>query len=150
MLGFIGLFGFILFYLYLGKMLKALNPSQAVPGRVRSALDTLAEGLLVVDKKSNVVLANTAFKEISGESAEELIGKKADGFKWHNGSSHPDDAADAEQNPYPWTRALKSKETLRGEPLWLQHQNGTWHKFLVNCSPIITCLLYTSPSPRDS
>ena len=138
MLGFIGFFGFILFYLYLGKMLKALNPSQAVPGRVRSALDTLAEGLLVVDRKSNVVLANTAFQHISGETAEALVGKKADGFKWYNGSSHPDEAEDTEQKPYPWTRAMKGKETLRGEPLWLQHQNGSWHKFLVNCSPIIT------------
>ena len=138
MLGFTGLFGFILFYLYLGKMLKALNPSQAVPGRVRSALDTLAEGLLVIDKKSNVVLANTAFQEISGETVEALVGKKADEFNWHNSSSHPDQGEEVENKPYPWTRALQGNETLRGQPLWLQRQNGSWHKFQVNCSPIIT------------
>ena len=43
---FIGLLSFPLFYLYLGKMLNQLNPSTAVPGRVRSALDTIAESLL--------------------------------------------------------------------------------------------------------
>jgi hypothetical protein len=30
--------------IYLGKMLQNLDPSQAVPRRVRTALDTLAEG----------------------------------------------------------------------------------------------------------
>lgn len=137
-IGFVGLLGFILFYLYLGKMLKALNPSQAVPGRVRSALDTLAEGLLVVDRKSNVVLANKAFQELAGEEAEALIGKKADGFKWHNGSRHPDESTEEKDKLFPWSKAMASKETLRGEQLWLQHHDGTWHKFLVNCSPIIT------------
>jgi len=70
LIAFCSLAGFILFYFYLGKMLKALNPSQAVPGRVRSALDTLAEALIVVDGKSNVVLANKAFQTITDESAE--------------------------------------------------------------------------------
>ncbi len=45
---------FIGFYLYLGKMLKQLDPSQAVPERVRSALDTMAEGLLVLDHKGQI------------------------------------------------------------------------------------------------
>lgn len=138
MIGFTGLLGFILFYLYLGKMLKALNPSQAVPGRVRSALDTLAEGLLVVDRKSNVVLANKAFQELAGSEAEALVGKKADSFKWHNSSKHPDESTADNDKPFPWVKALQTKETLRGEQLWLQHHDGKWHKFLVNCSPIIT------------
>lgn len=138
LIGFTGLIGFILFYLYLGKMLQALNPSQAVPGRVRSALDTLAEGLLVVDRKSNVVLANKAFQELAGEDVEALIGKKADSFRWHNGSRHPDESTEDKDKPFPWSKAMTSKETLRGEQLWLQHHDDTWHKFLVNCSPIIT------------
>jgi len=37
---FLGICCFGLFYWYLGRMLKQLNPSSAVPGRVRSALDT--------------------------------------------------------------------------------------------------------------
>ena len=38
LIAFVGLSGFIAFYFYLGKMLKHLDPSQAIPGRVRSAL----------------------------------------------------------------------------------------------------------------
>lgn len=55
---------FFIFRFYLGRMLKHLDPSQAIPSRVRSALDTMAEGLLVVDKKQQVVLANSAFGEM--------------------------------------------------------------------------------------
>lgn len=136
LLAFVSLFAFLLFYLYLGKMLKALNPSQAVPGRVRSALDTLAEALLVIDRKSNVVLANKAFQYITGESAEALMGKPANGFKWHSGTDHPQDSTKQQNTEFPWDRALKNNETLRSEALWLQARDGVWHKFLANCSPI--------------
>lgn len=138
LIAFCSLLGFILFYLYLGKMLKALNPSQAVPGRVRSALDTLAEALIVIDGKSNVVLANKAFQNITGESSEALLGKKADEFEWHLSESHPNEKAADEDAIFPWLEALKSSETVRGADVWLEAHDGSWHKFLVNCSPIMS------------
>ena len=46
MVGFIACSSFVIFYMYLGKMLKHLDPSRAIPPRVRSALDTMAEGLV--------------------------------------------------------------------------------------------------------
>ena len=135
---FCSLLGFALFYLYLGKMLKALNPSQAVPGRVRSALDTLAEALIVVDGKSNVVLANKAFQTITGQPSEELLGKKADEFKWHLSQQHPDEQEQKEDATFPWIDALQTSETIRGADVWLEAHDGNWHKFLVNCSPILS------------
>ena len=138
LIAFCSLVGFALFYLYLGKALKALNPSQAVPGRVRSALDTLAEALIVIDGKSNVVLANKAFQSITGETAESVLGKKADQFKWHLNDLHPDEAQADEDRIFPWQEALESAETIRGARLWLEADNGHWHKFQVNCSPILT------------
>jgi len=144
LIAFCSLLGFLLFYLYLGKMLKALNPSQAVPGRVRSALDTLAEALIVVDRKSNVVLANKAFQTITGESAEALLGKKADEFEWHLSEEHPlEQSETAEGEPqeekiFPWMEALNTSETVRGADVWLEAHDGNWHKFLVNCSPILS------------
>jgi len=79
---FIALFSFPVYYFYLGKMLKELNPSTAVPGRVRSALDTIAESLLVIDRKGNLVLANSAFATLAGRSAEDLIGQEATSLAW--------------------------------------------------------------------
>jgi PAS domain S-box-containing protein len=137
LIGFVGLICFAFFYLYLGRMLKALNPSQAVPGRVRSALDTLAEALLVIDQKANVVLANTAFQQVTGQSTEVIIGKHAASFDWHTGDSQPTEVVPVAESDFPWHTALKEKKTLRGQPLWLKGNDEVWHKFLVNCSPII-------------
>lgn len=135
---FCGLFSFIFFYLYLGKMLKALNPSRAIPGRVRSALDTLAEALIVIDQNSNIVLANKAFQEVTGRNTEELIGKRADSFDWQ----HNDTATTMTDRPepfvYPWQQAIDSSETIRGVSLSLAGVEGARHDFLVNCSPILS------------
>ena len=137
LVAFCSLVGFVLFYIYLGKMLKALNPSQAVPGRVRSALDTLAEALMVIDGKSDVVLANKAFQIMTGESADSVLGRKADEFQWHLGDQHPDEGADS-NGEFPWVQALETSETIRGASVWLEAVDGNWHKFLVNCSPILS------------
>jgi hypothetical protein len=55
LMAFLGLSSFIAFSLYLGRMLRHLDPSQAIPARVRSALDTLTEGLMVLDARGYTV-----------------------------------------------------------------------------------------------
>lgn len=64
----------LLFLLYLRKMLAHLDPSKAVPKRVRSALDSLAEGLLVIDNNQRMVLANQSFASWVDREPEKLIG----------------------------------------------------------------------------
>ena len=135
---FCALFSFIFFYLYLGKVLKALNPSKAIPGRVRSALDTLAEALLVIDQNSNVVLANKAFQEITGQSTDDLVGKKAESFDWQQNSVSPAPTDSSGALVFPWQQVIKSSEASRGIGLSLVGQTGDRHDFLVNCSPIMS------------
>jgi len=79
---FVGMLCFLVFYWYLGRMLKQLNPSTAVPGRVRSALDTIAESLLVINSQEEVVLANKAFADLVGIEPEDMIGKMSTDFEW--------------------------------------------------------------------
>ena len=64
----------IAFYFYLRVVLKQLNPSKVIPRRVREALDTLAEGLLVLDRNERIVLANRAFVEATGMQLDALTG----------------------------------------------------------------------------
>lgn len=126
---FIGLISFPLFYLYLGKMLKQLNPSAAVPARVRSALDTIAEALLVIDSRCNVVLANAAFAELAGQSADSLLGAHAETLSW---------VQDDEQQPvYPWQSAFETAEPTRHEMVGFLDSEGQRRKFIVNCSPVM-------------
>lgn len=125
---FVALLSFPLFYLYLGKMLKELNPSTAVPSRVRSALDTMAEALLVIDRRGDLVLANSAFAKLLGKPAESLLGLQATDLAW---------AQEDETNPvYPWTRALSTGEPTRGDMVGFYDESGERRSFIVNCSPV--------------
>ena len=52
------------------------------PARVAHALDTMAEGLLVIDLKGYIMLANQAFAEVVGKTAEKLTGGRTSEFAW--------------------------------------------------------------------
>lgn len=125
---FVSLFCFPAFYFYLGKMLKELNPSSAVPGRVRNALDTIAEALIVVDKKGNIVLANAAFATLNGKSAENLMGVQADTLGWEGDEEGV--------NGLPWNTVFDSGEPIHKRMVKFTDFEGVSRKFMVNCSPV--------------
>lgn len=116
------------FYFYLGKMLKELNPSAAVPGRVRNALDTIAEALIVIDKKGNIVLANSAFATLNGELADNLLGMQAKKLGWQ--------ILDDDKSLFPWQQALDLGLATRNTMTGFVDSEGVVRKFLVNCSPV--------------
>jgi PAS domain S-box-containing protein len=123
---------FMGFYVYLSRVLRHLDPAQAVPSRVRSALDSLAEGLLVIDRNGSVVLANEALTRILGRSNEELMGTPAANIAWRDASGAPL-AATAQ----PWTDALEAGVVQRELHLRLVDAAGRERSFLVNCSPVL-------------
>lgn len=125
---FVSLVSFPAFYFYLGKMLKELNPSAAVPGRVRSALDTIAEALIVIDKQGDIVLANAAFATLNGRSAESLIGVHADSLAWV--------LKDEDSEICPWQDALINGEPTRNTMIGFTDHANDIKKYLINCSPI--------------
>jgi len=129
---FTSLICFLVFYFYLGRVLRQLDPSQAIPGRVRAALDTMAEGLLIVDNREQVVLANKAFADIFGKSSTELLGLKASEFPWRekNGTS-------SMKTEKPWTQALSRGQIQKDDMMWLQIDEDTVKSFKVNCSPVM-------------
>jgi PAS domain S-box-containing protein len=129
--GFLAVSGFFLFFLYLRKMLRHLDPSQAVPPHVRSALDTLAEGLLVIDTKQSVVLANQAFAALVGHTPEELLGRNASSLDW----VRPEDSL--EEDAFPWERALADGQLQRNDMILFRDREGMLRTFLVNCSPVL-------------
>ncbi|MGV6858950.1 MAG: ATP-binding protein [bacterium] len=132
LMAFMGTLAFVIYYVYLGKVLKLLDPSSAVPARVRSALDTMAEGLLILDNKENIVLANQAFGDLLNTNPEALTGQKAASLPWRDlkGKTIPN----AER---PWVEALQSGEVLRNRMLRLNRSQDDWLTFNVNCSPVL-------------
>jgi PAS domain S-box-containing protein len=114
------------FFIYLGRMLKQLDPSRAVPDRVKSALDTLSEGLLLLDQNGQIVLANQAFGRLVGRTQEQLLGTDADTLAWHG----------FEPNQAPWHQALASGKTQLNIAIGLTDCAGKQRSFLANCAPV--------------
>jgi PAS domain S-box-containing protein len=123
---------FASFYFYLGKVLRQLDPSQAVPGRVRAALDTLAEGLLVIDRKQNIVLANHAFAGFLGKTPEELTGYNAASLDWLEADDQP-----LSKDQLPWLVTLRDTSVQQDRMLNLRNVKSQQRNFIVNCSPVL-------------
>jgi len=132
MMAFMSVATFALFFFYLSKMLKHLDPSQAVPPHVRAALDTLAEGLLVVDMKEQIVLANQAVAAIVGVTPDALVGQSAAGLDWVEADGTPFEA-----EAFPWRATMASGEHSMSDIVLLRDANRALRTFIVNCSPVM-------------
>ena len=127
---FVILVGTIVYRLFLKRTLQHLDPSSVVPPRVKSALDALAEGVLIMDQNEQVVLANTAFAKKVGMSPTLLLGGNASEMTWTVTSSE-------ETSPdFPWTIALREGESQIGVRMSLPTLSGSRLRFMVNCAPI--------------
>ena len=72
----------LMYLVYLRRMLRELDPSRAVPPRVRAAYDTLTEGLVVVDRHGAIVLANKSTSSMLGVDEQRLVGRSPSEFDW--------------------------------------------------------------------
>ncbi|MEJ8838443.1 hybrid sensor histidine kinase/response regulator [Ramlibacter sp. AN1133] len=131
LLAFAGLLCVPSFYVYLSRVLRHLDPSRAIPSRVRSALDSLTEGLLVIDQKQNIVLANEALTRLLGKTNERLMGRPVGEIAWLQESGEP-----LAGRP-PWSVALETATVQRDVNLKLQDTEGGLRSFVVNCSPVL-------------
>ncbi|MCO8124890.1 ATP-binding protein [Stieleria sp. TO1_6] len=127
MTAFVCLVSFVLFQLYLKKMLAHLDPSKTVPKRVRSALDSLAEGLLVLDRQGRIVLANQSFSDWIGCDPDRLLGRKADRLDWKLDSLHQ----------APWQTALSDDVVIAGAMIELCLPNHPPRMLIANASPVL-------------
>ena len=129
---YVAFFSFIAFYFYLGKMLKQLDPSQAIPGRVRSALDTMAEGLVVLDAKEQVAMANRAFGKLLGKHPDKLLGADIASLPWSDA-----DGRLLNSDERPWRRALQSGQAEINQRVRLLVADQKHYTFMINCSPVL-------------
>ncbi|HEX2826794.1 MAG TPA: Hpt domain-containing protein [Burkholderiales bacterium] len=129
---FVGLSGFCSFYFYLARVLSQLDPSRAIPGRVRAALDTLTEGLLVIDKRQNIVLANEAFANLLGTTPDKLLATLVSSLQWMTNDGEPLAA-----ESHPWAKALAEGNAVTNESIALRDGEGVKRTFIVNCAPVL-------------
>ncbi len=122
---------FLGYYLLMKKTLKHLDPSAVVPERVKVALDSLVEGVVLMDHQERIVLANKAFEKTAGASKGSLTGQKASELNWvlPRTQKHMKD--------FPWQQAMRERATQAAIPLTLQGEAGDARAFMVNGAPIL-------------
>jgi diguanylate cyclase (GGDEF)-like protein/PAS domain S-box-containing protein len=122
---------FLGFYFLMKKTLRHLDPSAVVPERVKVALDSLVEGVVLMDHQERIVLANKAFEKNLGDNIESLIGQKASDLKWTLSRS------EKKVKDYPWQQAMRDGTGRAAVPLTLQNGEGPARTFMVNGAPIL-------------
>ena len=121
---------FVCFQLYLRRAMRYLDPAAAVPDRVRSAFDTLLEGVLVIDRIGNVMLVNTALARIRADAGPGLIGQSIDTLTWLAAPFRE------RQRTPPWQKVLAGRGASLGRRIRIDSGNGLVRTVVLNCSPI--------------
>jgi diguanylate cyclase (GGDEF)-like protein len=124
------------YFLFLRRVLRHLNPSKVVPSRVRAALDTLAEGLLVLDNHGKIVLANQAFGQTVSRSPEDLMGRDASDLPWSRRTKEAEGGPHQAAEAPPWSKVLDDGQPRTGELMGLDSGDAKNSTFVVNATPI--------------
>ena len=132
--GFLILASALGFYLFIGRLLNKMKPGRSVPKQVRTTLDILGGGLLVLNRSGKIVVANEAFASSSGSEVKKLVGKlPSECFNWLDQAGNP--LVDS-----PWERAGKSGEQIFDEVVRIKKSGsndlGQTVTFKVNCAPV--------------
>ncbi len=127
LLCFVAIAGFISFRLFLRFVLKNLDPSKAVPRRVREALDILNEGLMIVSTDGRILLANNALARTAQRSADSLVGRKASEMNLNRTDN---------KTEMPWTECGNTEQAVSGVTMNFVDRMNRKRIFKVNCSPL--------------
>lgn len=126
LVAFLATAGFVAYLTFLRKTLKALDPTQVVPGRVHLALDALAEGVVLLDRQGDIVLANAAFQRLTDRKESDLMGRRLDELSW----TVP--RTDRPVEMYPWRIDDPERHDPAGQSMTLDNHQT----FMVKATPI--------------
>jgi PAS domain S-box-containing protein len=113
------------------KVLRAIDPTSVMPSRVKHAFDSLSEGLILVDNKERIVMANAAIARRLQCKEESLLGMKASGLQWHGAKTFDKSVY------FPWQEAGDTGKMVYGFPMAISPDGKEERIFMVNSAPII-------------
>ncbi|MCP3867601.1 MAG: PAS domain S-box protein [Gammaproteobacteria bacterium] len=127
---FVALSGFVAYLVFLKRTMRELNPDAVIPERVRSALDTLAEGLLIIGQDGYIVFSNAVFAHKMGVSPAEMVGKDIADFDWQV------DVETGDSSELPWNIVLGGHPVSGSTAVVLKTDLVEKYKLSVNVSLI--------------
>jgi len=130
-LAFVSVAGFVGYFFFMKRTLRQLDPSGIIPTRVKAALDVLTQGVVMIDTRDCIVLANDAFCQAVGESVTSLIGSDLSSLSWMSAASS------VTVSVHPWTEAIMDKQPQADRPIFLGLSENEPRKFIVNTVPIM-------------
>ncbi len=125
---YVALAGFVGFYFFLKKVMRELDPDQVLPDRVRSALDSLADGLMIINHEGVIMFCNHALAKRIGINAKKLTGKDSGFLDW---------VTDDEDAALPWESVLDGSQQVAEQKVHLRVGHHQKYQFVVNASPIV-------------
>ncbi len=129
---FLATFGLLAFWLYMTRALQHLDPSNVIPERIRAAFDVMTEGVVVMDRRGRIMLANKAFARLQGdELSASLLGKALSSMPWLEAD------LPADESLHPWVQSMQDGAPSTGYALEIRSASGTVSHMLINCAPIL-------------
>lgn len=123
---------FIGYQFILRRALTVLDPKKVVPERVRTAFNTLAEGVMILDDKERIIMANDAFAKKVNKDSDELLGENVSNLKW----KHINKEQLKSKDGMPWQYAIHEGKKKMGVALNLSTKGVGVRSFSTNCAPI--------------
>ena len=124
------LLGSFLYYIYLRRVLNHLDPTQVIPDRVNNALDTLTEGVMIIDKNETILLTNKNFKTLHPDATVSAIGKKVTSLKWLLPAIEKSDSEP------PWKQVLKTEKSINHVLLNITQPDSKERIVSMNVAPV--------------
>ena len=114
----VALLCYVGYFLLLKRTMRELDPSAVIPDRVRLALDSLSEGLLILDQNRYIVFSNRAFAQKTGLTAKDLVGREIKSLPWVpiRGEDEVDSLV--------WSRFLSGYEVASGNNITVNLASG--------------------------
>jgi len=119
------------YFFVLRRSLRALDPSAVIPDRVKLAMDTLVEGVIIMDEHEQLLLANRAFGRLLDVPVEQLIGKRASALNWRSADTG------GSASELPWVAAMAKRDAVTDCMLELRAANQAIRTFAVNATPVL-------------
>jgi diguanylate cyclase (GGDEF)-like protein len=127
--------GALSIFLYLKRALQSLDPSSVIPERVRMAFDAMTEGVVVIEPRGRIVLANSIFREYDPSRSALLTGTILSGVDWLK-KALPDGAEN-----HPWNITMAQNVATKGVALNLSQMRklnpSLPERLVINCAPIL-------------
>ena len=127
---FVAVGSFICYFFLIKRALRELDPSSVIPERVQKAFDVLQEGILILDEKEQIVLANKSFARLLGKPRESIIGLKGSELGWLN-CQKPHQIKEL-----PWYKVQQHGLEQKGTMLSLINTLGKETKLVVNATMV--------------